>query len=132
MKHQESGNMATNQEELLDTIGKMTVLELSEFVDAFKDKFNVTAMAAPVAVAAGGGEAVAAEEKDDFDVILEGIGDKKIQVIKVVRELTGLGLKEAKEVVDSAPSTVKEGAMKAEAEEMKAKLEGVGATVALK
>ncbi|MDE0898575.1 MAG: 50S ribosomal protein L7/L12 [Longimicrobiales bacterium] len=122
-----------NHEELLETIGGMTVLELSEFVDAFKDKFNVTAMAAPVAVAGGaaGGEA-AAEEKDEFDVVLEGIGDKKIQVIKVVRELTGLGLKEAKEVVDSAPSTVKEAATKAEAEEMKAKLEGVGAAVALK
>jgi large subunit ribosomal protein L7/L12 len=124
--------MATNHEELLDTIGSMTVLELSEFVDAFKDKFNVTAMAAPVAAGAGGGDAVAAEEKDEFDVVLEGIGDKKIQVIKVVRELTGLGLKEAKEVVDSAPSTVKEAATKTEAEEMKAKLEGVGATVALK
>ena len=122
-----------NQEELLESIGGMTVLELSEFVDAFKDKFNVTAMAAPVAMAgaAAGGEAVA-EEKDEFDVVLEGIGDKKIQVIKVVRELTGLGLKEAKEVVDSAPSTVKEAATKAEAEEMKAKLEAVGAAVALK
>ena len=124
--------MATNHTELLDTIGNMTVLELSEFVDAFKDKFNVTAMAAPVAAAAAGGEAAAAEEKDEFDVVLEGIGDKKIQVIKVVRELTGLGLKEAKEVVDSAPSTVKEAATKDEAEEMKAKLEGVGAAVALK
>ena len=122
-----------NHEELLESIGGMTVLELSEFVDAFKDKFNVTAMAAPVAVAGGaaGGEA-AAEEKDEFDVVLEGIGDKKIQVIKVVRELTGLGLKEAKEVVDGAPSTVKEAATKAEAEEMKAKLEDVGAAVALK
>lgn len=122
-----------NHEELLETIGGMTVLELSEFVDAFKDKFNVTAMAAPVAVAGGaaGGEA-AAEEKDEFDVVLEGIGDKKIQVIKVVRELTGLGLKEAKEVVDGAPSTVKEAVTKAEADEMKAKLEDVGAAVALK
>jgi large subunit ribosomal protein L7/L12 len=122
-----------NHEELLETIGGMTVLELSEFVDAFKDKFNVTAMAAPVAMAgaAVAGEAVA-EEKDEFDVVLEGVGDKKIQVIKVVRELTGLGLKEAKEVVDSAPSTVKEAASKQEAEEMKAKLEDVGAAVALK
>ena len=123
-----------NHEELLDTIGNMTVLELSEFVDAFKDKFNVTAVAAPVAMpgaAAGAGEAVA-EEKDEFDVVLEGVGDKKIQVIKVVRELTGLGLKEAKEVVDGAPSTVKEAATKQEAEEMKAKLEEVGAAVALK
>lgn len=122
-----------NQEELLETIGGMTVLELSEFVDAFKEKFNVTAVAAPVAMPGGaaGGEA-AAEEKDEFDVVLEGIGDKKIQVIKVVRELTGLGLKEAKEVVDGAPSTVKEAATKVEADEMKAKLEAVGAAVALK
>ena len=123
-----------NHEELLETIGNMTVLELSEFVDAFKDKFNVTAVAAPVAMpgaAAGGGDAAAAE-KDEFDVVLEGIGDKKIQVIKVVRELTGLGLKEAKELVDGAPGTVKEGATKEEAEEMKAKLEDVGAAVDLK
>jgi large subunit ribosomal protein L7/L12 len=125
--------MATNQEELLETIGNMTVLELSEFVDAFKDKFNVTAMAAPVAVAGGpaaGAEVV--EEKDEFDVVLEGIGDKKIQVIKVVREVTSLGLKEAKEVVDGAPSTVKEAVSKDEAEQIKAKLEEQGATVALK
>ena len=126
--------MATNHEELLDTIGGMTVLELSEFVDAFKEKFNVTAVAAPVAVAgaAGAGGEAAAEEKDEFDVVLEGVGDKKIQVIKVVRELTGLGLKEAKELVDGAPSTVKEAAGKDEAEEMKSKLEEVGAAVALK
>ena len=126
--------MATNQEELLETIGNMTVLELSEFVDAFKDKFNVTAVAAPVAVAGGagapGGEAV--EEQDEFDVILEGIGDKKIQVIKVVREVTSLGLKEAKDLVDGAPSTVKEALTKEEAEQVKAKLEEQGATVALK
>ena len=124
-----------NQEELLEAIGGMTVLELSEFVDAFKEKFNVTAMAAPVAVAGGaaaGGDAGAAEEKDEFDVVLAGVGDKKIQVIKVVRELTGLGLKEAKELVDGAPGTVKEGATKEEAEEMKAKLEDVGANVDLK
>ena len=126
--------MATNHEELLETIGSMTVLELSEFVDAFKDKFNVTAVAAPMAMpgAAAGGDAGAAEEKDEFDVVLESIGEKKIQVIKVVRELTGLGLKEAKEVVDSAPGPVKEAATKEEAEEMKAKLEEVGAAVALK
>ncbi len=109
----------------------MTVLELSEFVDAFKDKFNVTAVAAPVAVAAvPGGEA--AEEQDEFDVILEGIGDKKIQVIKVVREVTSLGLKEAKDLVDGAPSTVREALTKEEAEQVKAKLEEQGATVALK
>ncbi len=126
--------MATNQEELLETIGSMTVLELSEFVDAFKDKFNVTAVAAPVAVAGGagapGGEA--AVEQDEFDVVLEGIGDKKIQVIKVVREVTSLGLKEAKDVVDSAPSTVREALTKEEAEQVKAKLEEQGATVVLK
>ena len=125
--------MATNQEELLETIGNMTVLELSEFVDAFKDKFNVTAMAAPVATAGAPATASdAAEEKDEFDVVLEGVGDKKIQVIKVVREVTSLGLKEAKEVVDSAPSNVKEAVTKDEAEQIKAKLEEQGATVALK
>ena len=125
--------MATNQEELLETIGSMTVLELSEFVDAFRDKFNVTA-AALVAVAGGaaapGGEAVV--EKDEFDVVLEGIGDKKIQVIKVVREVTSLGLKEAKDLVDGAPSTVREAISKDEAEQIKAKLEEQGATAALK
>ena len=125
--------MATKHDELLDTIGNMTVLELSEFVELFKEKFNVQAMAAPVAVAGGGGaEAAVAEEKDEFDVVLESPGDKKIQVIKVVRELTGLGLKEAKELVDGAPGTVKEAATKDEAEQMKAKLEEVGATVELK
>ena len=126
--------MAMNQEELLDAIGGMTVLELSQFVDAFKEKFNVTAaVAAPVAAAANGGAAeAAAEEKDEFDVVLEAIGPKKIQVIKVVRTLTSLGLKEAKAVVDGAPGNVREGVTKDEAEQMKAKLEEVGATVALK
>ena len=123
--------MAANHEELLENIGNMTVLELSEFVEAFKEKFNVTALAAPAAMGPGGAADVE-EEQDEFDVILEGIGDKKIQVIKVVRELTSLGLKEAKEVVDSAPSTVKEAVSKEEGEQMKAKLEGVGATVVLK
>ncbi len=122
--------MATNQEKLLETIGGMTVLELSEFVDAFKDKFNVTA-AASVAVAPAPGAEVA-EEQDEFDVVLEGVGDKKIQVIKVVREVTSLGLKEAKDLVDSAPSTVKEAVGKEEAEQVKAKLEEQGATAALK
>ena len=122
-----------NHEELLETIGGMTVLELSEFVDAFKDKFNVTALAAPVAMpgAAAGGDA-AAEEQTEFDVVLEGIGDKKIQVIKVVRELTGLGLKEAKEIVDGAPSTIKEGVSKDEAEDVKKQLEEAGASVEVK
>jgi large subunit ribosomal protein L7/L12 len=102
-------------------------------VDAFKTKFNVTAMAAPVAVAAGGGAvAEAVAEKEEFDVVLQAVGEKKIQVIKVVRELTGLGLKEAKDLVDGAPSNVKEGIGKAEAAEMKAKLEEVGATVVVK
>jgi large subunit ribosomal protein L7/L12 len=125
--------MATKHEELLDTIGNMTVLELSEFVELFKEKFNVQAMAAPVAVAAGGGaDAAVAEEKDEFDVVLDSPGDKKIQVIKVVRELTGLGLKEAKDLVDGAPGAVKEGISKADAEAMKAKLEEAGAAVSLK
>jgi len=127
--------MAVNHEELLETIGNMTVLELAEFVEAFKEKFNVTAMAAaPVAAAPGAaaGAAEAAEEKDEFDVVLEGVGDKKIQVIKVIREVTSLGLKEAKELVDNAPGTVKEGVSKEEAEQIKAKLEEQGATVALK
>ena len=132
--NQEEGNeMAMKHEELLETIGGMTVLELSEFVDAFKEKFNVTAMAAPMAMPGGAAPAAeAAAEKEEFDVMLESIGEKKIQVIKVVRELTGLGLKEAKEVVDGAPSTVKEAVSKAEAADMKTRLEEVGATVALK
>ena len=130
--------MATtlSRDELLDAIGNMTVLELSEFVKAFEEKFGVTA-AAPVAVAAGpaaggAGAAPAAEEKTEFDVILQGAGDKKIQVIKVVREITGLGLKEAKDLVDGAPKPVKEGASKEEAEAIKAKLEEQGAAVELK
>ncbi len=125
--------MATNQEELLDTIGNMTVLELSEFVEAFKEKFNVTAVAAAAPAAAGpAAGAEQEEEKDEFDVILSGIGDKKIQVIKVIREVTSLGLKEAKELVDNAPSTVREAVSKDEAEEIKSKLEDQGATVELK
>jgi large subunit ribosomal protein L7/L12 len=127
--------MAVNHEELLETIGNMTVLELSEFVEAFKDKFNVTAVAAaPMAggMPAGGAAEEAAEEQTEFDVILEGVGDKKIQVIKVVREVTSLGLKEAKELVDNAPGTVKEQVSKDEAEQVKAKLEEQGAAVALK
>jgi large subunit ribosomal protein L7/L12 len=127
--------MATKHEELLETIGGMTVLELSEFVDAFKSKFNVTAMAAPMAMPGGGGGAAAAEavaEQEEFDVVLQAVGDKKIQVVKVVRELTGLGLKEAKDLVDGAPSTVKESASKTEAADMKAKLEEVGATIVVK
>ena len=124
-----------SKEELLDAIGNMTVLELSEFVEAFKTKFNVTAvMAAPAAAApaGGGGAAAPVEEKTEFDVILKEAGAKKIQVIKVVREVTSLGLKEAKDLVDNPPKAVKEGVSKAEAEQVKAKLEEQGATVELK
>jgi large subunit ribosomal protein L7/L12 len=125
-----------SRDELLDAIGNMTVLELSEFVKAFEDKFGVTA-AAPVAMAAapgagGGAAAPAAEEQTEFDVVLTGAGEKKIQVIKVVREITGLGLKEAKDLVDNAPKPVKEGVSKEEAEQIKAKLEEQGAAVELK
>ena len=125
--------MATNQEKLLDTIGNMTVLELSEFVEAFKEKFNVTAAvaAAPSAATAAPG-APAVEEQEEFEVILQTVGDKKILVIKVIREVTSLGLKEAKDLVDGAPSTVKEAATKDEAAQIKAKLEEQGATVTLK
>jgi large subunit ribosomal protein L7/L12 len=121
-------------EELLDQFAGLTLVELSEFVKAFEEKFDVTA-AAPVAVAGAGGagaEAEAEEEKDSFDVILEAAGDKKIQVIKVVRELTSLGLGEAKAVVDGAPKAVLEGANKEAAEKAKASLEEAGATVTLK
>ena len=124
-----------NKEALLEAIGNMTVLELSEFVEAFKTKFNVTAVAAAPAAAAGGGGAAAAaavEEKTEFDVILKEAGAKKIQVIKVVRELTSLGLKEAKDLVDNPPKAVKEGISKDEANQVKAKLEEQGATVELK
>jgi large subunit ribosomal protein L7/L12 len=124
-----------NREELLDAIGNMTVLELSEFVDAFKTKFGVTAVVAAAAPAAGGGAgaaAPAAEEKTEFDVILKEAGAKKIQVIKVVRELTSLGLKEAKDLVDNPPKAVKEGVSKDEAAQVKAKLEEQGATVEVK
>jgi large subunit ribosomal protein L7/L12 len=123
-----------NKEELLETIGNMTVLELAEFVEAFKEKFNVTAvMAAPAAGGAGAGAAAApVEEQTEFDVVLLGAGAKKIQVIKVVREVTSLGLKEAKDLVDNPPKAVKEGVSKEEAEQVKAKLEEQGATVELK
>ena len=122
--------------ELLDVFKEMTVLELNEFLKAFEEEFDVEA-AAPVAVAAapaaGGGETGGGEEeKDSFDVVITGAGDKKIQVIKEVRTLTSLGLKEAKELVDNAPGTVLEGASKEDAEKAKAQLEGAGATVELK
>ena len=125
--------MATDTQKLLDTIGNMTVIELADFVEAFKEKFNVTAVAAAPAAAAGAAAAApAAEEKTEFAVHLKDVGAKKIQVIKVIREITSLGLKEAKDLVDGAPSLVKEGIEKAEAEAIKAKLEAEGATVELK
>lgn len=120
------------KEEIMQAIEEMTVLELSELVKAMEEKFGVSA-AAPVAVAAAAeAGAAAAEEKTEFDVILASAGDKKINVIKVVREVTGLGLKEAKALVDGAPAPVKEGASKEDAEALKAKLEEAGATVELK
>ena len=121
------------KEEIMEAIENMTVLELSELVKAMEEKFGVSA-AAPVAVAAAGGAAggAAAEEKSEFDVVLTDIGDKKINVIKAVREITGLGLKEAKALVDGAPGNVKEGVAKADAEAMKAKLEEAGAKVEVK
>jgi large subunit ribosomal protein L7/L12 len=126
-----------SNEEILEAIGNKTVVELAELIEAFKTKFNVTiAAAAPAAAAggAGGGAAVApaAEEKTEFTVVLKEGGAKKIQVIKVVREITSLGLKEAKDAVDNVPSTIKEGVSKAEAEEIKKKLEEQGAVVELK
>jgi large subunit ribosomal protein L7/L12 len=126
-----------SKDEILEAIGNMTVLELSELVDAFKSKFNVTIAAAPVGAApaaggAGGAAAPAAEEQTEFTVNLKEAGAKKIQVIKVVRELTGLGLKEAKDLVDGAPQAVKTGVTKDEAATMKAKLEEQGAVVEVK
>jgi large subunit ribosomal protein L7/L12 len=130
--------MATDTAKVLDTLGKMTVLELVELKKAIEEEWGVTA-AAPVAVAAGGAApavggdgAAAAEEKSEFDVVLEAAGDKKIQVIKVVRAVTGLGLKEAKDLVDSAPKAVKEGVAQEEADTIKSQLEEAGATVELK
>jgi large subunit ribosomal protein L7/L12 len=123
-------------DEILEAIGNKSVFELAELIDAFKSKFNVTIAAAPAgAPAAGGGGAAAApaaEEKTEFDVQLKDAGGKKIQVIKVVREITGLGLKEAKDLVDGAPQTVKAGVSKDEAATIKAKLEEQGATVEVK
>jgi large subunit ribosomal protein L7/L12 len=129
--------MATtlSRDELLDAIGNMTVLELSDFVKAFEEKFGVTA-AAPMAMAAaapaGGAPAAAVEEQTEFTVMLTGAGEKKIQVIKVVREITGLGLKEAKDLVDGAPKAVKEGVSKEEAAQIRAKLEEQGAGFVVK
>ena len=131
-------NATLSKDEILDAIGNMSVFELSELIEAFKSKFNVTIAAAPVgggAPAGGGGGAAAApvvEEQTEFNVTLKDAGAKKIQVIKVVRELTGLGLKEAKDLVDGAPQAVKTGVSKDEAAQVKAKLEEQGATVEVK
>ena len=126
--------MSTAIDQVLDLIGNMTVLELSELKKKYEDKFGVTAAAPMMAMPMGGagGAAAAVEEKTEFDVVLTGSGDKKIQVIKVVREITGLGLKEAKDLVDGTPKAVKEKVTKAEAAEIKAKLEEQGATVEVK
>jgi large subunit ribosomal protein L7/L12 len=121
-------------DQILEAIGSKTVVELSELIEAFKTKFNVSVVAAtaPAGGGAGGAAAPAVEEQTEFTVILKEGGAKKIQVIKVIREITSLGLKEAKDLVDGAPKTVKEGASKAEAEEIKKKLEDQGAVVELK
>ena len=121
-------------DQILEAIGSKTVMELAELIEAFKSKFNVSvvAAAAPAGGGAGGAAAPAVEEQTEFTVILKEGGAKKIQVIKVIREITSLGLKEAKDLVDGAPKTVKEGASKAEAEEIKKKLEDQGAVVELK
>jgi len=128
--------MSTAIDQVLDLIGNMTVLELSELKKKYEDKFGVTAAAPMMAMPMGGmgmgGGAAVAEEKTEFNVVLTGAGDKKIQVIKVVRELTGLGLKEAKDLVDGAPKTVKENVSKDDAAKMKAALEEQGASVEIK
>ena len=129
--------MATDTAKVLETLGKMTVLELVELKKAIEEEWGVTAaapmaVAAPGAAATGGGDGAAAEEKTSFDVVITAAGDKKIQVIKVVRAVTGLGLKEAKDLVDGAPGTVKEGVNQEEADSIKAQLEEAGAGVELK
>ena len=126
--------MATSKEDILKAIEEMSVMDLVDLISDIEEKFGVTAAAAVAAAptAAGGGDAPAAEEKDAFDVVLSAVGDQKVQVIKAVRAITGLGLKEAKDMVDGAPSTVKEGASKDDAEAMLAQLTEAGATAELK
>jgi large subunit ribosomal protein L7/L12 len=126
--------MAVSKDDILETISNMSVMDVVELIEAMEEKFGVSA-AAPVAVAAGpaaGGEAAAAEEKTEFDVVLASFGSQKVPVIKAVREITGLGLKEAKELVEGAPAAIKEGVEKGEAEEIQKKLEEAGATVEVK
>jgi large subunit ribosomal protein L7/L12 len=125
--------MAVSQEEILETVSNMSVMEVVDLIAAMEEKFGVSAAAAVAAApAAGGGEAAAVEEQTEFDVVMSSFGANKVSVIKVVRSITGLGLKEAKEMVESAPSTVKEAASKEEAEEVKKTLEEAGASVELK
>jgi large subunit ribosomal protein L7/L12 len=126
--------MAVSKEDILDTIANMSVMDVVELIEAMEEKFGVTA-AAPVAMAAApaaGGDAAAAEEKTEFDIVLAGFGDNKVSVIKAVRGVTGLGLKEAKDLVEGAPSPIKEGVSKAEADDIKKQLEEAGATVEVK
>jgi large subunit ribosomal protein L7/L12 len=124
--------MALSKDDILEGIAALSVMEVVELVKAMEEKFGVSAAAAVAVAAAPAAAAPAAEEKDEFEVVLASAGDKKVNVIKVVRELTGLGLKEAKDLVDGAPSTVKEGVAKKDAEDMKKKLEEAGAQVTLK
>ena len=125
-------NATLGKDEIIDAIGSMSVAELADLIETFKTKFNVTVSAVAAGPAGGGGAAAAVEEQTEFDVILKEVGGKKIQVIKVVRELTGLGLKEAKDLVDGAPQTVKAGVSKDESNTIKAKLEEQGAVVEVK
>ena len=124
--------MAISKEDILEAVGSMTVMDLNDLVKAFEEKFGVSAAAMAVAGPAGGGAAAAAEEQTEFTVMLNAAGDKKVEVIKVVRAVTGLGLKEAKDLVDGAPKAVKEGVSKADAEALKKQLEDAGAKVEVK
>ena len=124
--------MAISKEDILEAVGSLTVMELNDLVKAFEEKFGVSAAAVAVAGPAGGAAAAAAEEQTEFTVVLTGAGDKKVEVIKVVRAATGLGLKEAKDLVDGAPKPVKEGIAKADAEALKKQLEDAGAKVEIK
>jgi len=124
--------MAVSKNEILDTISNMTVMEVVELIEAMEEKFNVTAASAVVSVAAPTAAGAVAEEKTEFDVVMTSFGENKVGVIKVVRTITGLGLKEAKDLVEAAPATVKEGVSKAEADDMKKQLDEAGATIEIK
>ncbi len=124
--------MAVSKDEILETIGNMSVIEVVDLIEAMEEKFNVSAASAVAAVAAPAAAAASVEEKTEFDVVMTSFGDNKVAVIKVVRAVTGLGLKEAKDLVEGAPSTIKEGVAKADAEDMKKQLEEAGASVEVK